>query len=211
MRFWKQVLLLLPSTAEDIFPSSLSATGTRTHSCGTKCLCVSMVALNHTVTEGPGSFKHWAKHQKFKSAIKKQTDLTIKRWDTALRSVRSSFSAFWKALLEEAVLSSSSSIHPLCSGGLISHRYLYIIFFMTYQGNRKPPHTSLLRTHSQQICRYSQWYIERFERILGSAGRLCLRLRSQYWRITNSSSTDSADVAWRGASSSQDGGSCCRV
>lgn len=138
MRFWKQVLLLLLSTAEDIFPSSLSATGTRTHSCGTECLCVSMGALNHTVTEGPRSFKHWAMHQKFKSAIKKQTDLTIKRWNTALRSVRSSFSAFWKALLEEAVLSSSSSIHPLCGGGLISHTYLYIIFFMTYQRNRTP-------------------------------------------------------------------------
>lgn len=66
-------------------------------------------------------------HQKFKSVIKKAYWPYHKemRHCSQVSFIELSGRVFWR----KPYLSSSSPIHPLCGGGLISHRYLYIFFF----------------------------------------------------------------------------------
>lgn len=79
----------------------------------------------------PSQEVQWALNIKLRTknsrvSLKKHTDLTIKRWDTALRSVLLSFLG--------GSFGRSHTFHPLCGGGLISHRYLYIFFLWCIRG-----------------------------------------------------------------------------
>lgn len=107
-------------------------------------LCLSMAALNHAVTEGPGSFKHSASHQKFKSVIKKKN-------------------AYWPCCKEMRHCSQVSS-----GGGSFSRSHtfhpprqfihcvvedwcltsIYRSVFTTHQGNRAPQRTSYRSQHT---------------------------------------------------------------